>query len=266
MTNQPYKGPPLPPPSYTPFPAPTRPGGGASAFNARSLSGLGAPDAPTLFRNNLGRWAETERFNRFSVVGNTTQLLGWTAVKVDRPTLLVAKQQASGTVFYRPHAAPIEDGSGNIYQQALQAFGPGICYLHTPGLWWVKYHASISLVFLMVAADDPGLVGQLLTEPGCMLSVCTAFTTNAVANTAESLIGANPDRRGLAIYQSQSSTGTVAIGIGTAVPNAIAPNLLGHLIVGAGSNLTLTGEWVYKGQIFVAAQLASVNLAVVELE
>jgi hypothetical protein len=169
------------------------PGGG---FYGRPLE-----NGPTLSPNLLGRYAPTERFNYFELIGdNTNTQLGWVALNVERPTLLVPIEQLFGSVYYAPHAVPTTTGSNSAILNAERAEGPGVVYLWAPGTWYIKYNAASTLraKFRQMSAEDPAIVAAAMSMPGAQRISTTEVNTGA-ANTQTNLAQANPARRALVI-------------------------------------------------------------------
>jgi len=271
-------GGPFPPSGNPPsFPGPSMPRSG----NPRPLPlarGIGQPyngsyaepdsNHSTLPANLLGRYGTTERFNCFDVPGNTVAnaALDWIEVTVDRPTILRPLQQLDGLLHYCPHAIPIRApfGGSDPRDSALLAVGPGLCYLWTPGKWFVHYTnaAGLTATLMRVTVEDSVQAASLLSEPGFQLRNYYRLTTNAVPNTSESLAAANRFRRGM-IITSGSATAEFSIGLGGNA-NIGAGTKASVIISGIGAAYTLAGPHVYRGSIQVACSQASQEITATE--
>ena len=184
------------------------PGGG---FYARP-----SENGPTLSPNLLGRYAPTERFNYFEVIGeNTNTQLGWVALNVERPTLLVPIEQLFGSVYYAPHAVPTTAGSNSAILNAERAEGPGVVYLWAPGTWYIKYNAASTLraKFRQMSAEDPAIVAAAMSMPGAQ-RISTVEISTGAANTQTNLAAANAARRAVVIQlKSNPAAGPLYIAL-----------------------------------------------------
>ena len=166
------------------------PGGG---FYARP-----SENGPTLSPNLLGRYAPTERFNYFEVIGeNTNTQLGWVSLNVERPTLLVPVEQLFGSVYFAPHAVPTTTGTNSALLNSERAQGPGVIYLWAPGTWYIKYNAANTnrAKFRQMSAEDPAIVAAAMSMPGAQ-RIFTVERNTGGANNQTQLLASNPARRG----------------------------------------------------------------------
>jgi len=199
------------------FQTPTNVGNNWSTPSTNS-SGGGVPggayygrpneNGPTLSPNLLGRYAPTERFNFFQVIGNNTATTaGWVSITCERPTLLVPTGQLFGSVYFAPHNIPTTFGSGSALLNAERAEGPGVVYLWAPGTWWLKYNAASTNIatFRQMSAEDPAIVAAAMSMPGAQRISTTEINTG-VANTQTNLLAANAARRA-AVIQLKSAPG-----------------------------------------------------------
>lgn len=178
------------------------PGGG---FYARP-----SENGPTLSPNLLGRYAPTERFNYFEVVGeNTNTQLGWVSLNVERPTLLVPVDQLFGSVYFAPHAVPTTTGTNSALLNSERAQGPGVVYLWAPGTWYIKYNAANTnrAKFRQMSAEDPAIVAAAMSMPGAQ-KVTTVERNTGAANNQTQLLAANPARRAVMIQLKTAVSGT----------------------------------------------------------
>jgi hypothetical protein len=219
--------------------------------------------APTLQSELLGRYAETERYNRLAYQGSVTALDQWHEIRVDRPTILLPQGQLDGSVFFRPHGRPVTHASGDARRLAQKAVGPGVVFLHAPGAWFLHYHGTGIAEFLQIAAEDPNIAASLLATPGYQKATFTSLTTAGI-NTSETLIAANLYRRGISIY-CKNGTNVCAITIGGQTASVVAP-LNGHLISGPAASLQLWGGLCPTSSLNVASNAAGQDISVAEYE
>lgn len=202
-------------PSMTPmgdmgFQTPTKvgnnwgtPNSGASGGGVPGGAYYGRPNenGPTLSPNLLGRYAPTERFNFFQVIGNNTATTaGWVSITCERPTLLVPTAQLFGSVYFAPHNIPTTFGSGSALLNAERAEGPGVVYLWAPGTWWLKYNAASTNIatFRQMSAEDPAIVAAAMSMPGSQRIQTVEINTGG-ANNQTQLLASNPARRAVMI-------------------------------------------------------------------
>lgn len=200
------------------YQAPT-PVGGQWGTPSVGSSGAGVPggspmgrayeNGATLTPNLLGRYAPTERFNYFELVGNNdanTQN-GWVSLTVDRPTLLVPTEQLFGSVYFAPHSIPSTFGSNSAILNAERAEGPGVVYCWAPGTWWIKYNAASSnrAKFRQMSAEDPAIVAAAMSMPGSQ-KISTSEKNTGAASTQTNLAAANPARRAIVIQLKSNPT------------------------------------------------------------
>jgi|LakMenEpi03Aug12_release.lakeMendotaPanAssembly.Ray.scaffolds.fasta_scaffold20731_16 hypothetical protein len=223
--------------------------------------GFTGQNDPSLPANLLGRYAPTNRFNTWMHAGNSD---GWKSIAVDRPTILFPMQQLLGRVFYLPEVAASAVGSYVSELTAQHAFGPGVIFLWAPGIWYVRYDSLSSAAFRQISADDPAIVAAAMSEPGHQTFVQGRLTTSATPNTAEQLVGQNLFRRSITITVGTPSTPKVSVGFNATV-DAASGSQLGLILSGQGASVTLTRETLWKGPIFVAADIASVNITYLDL-
>lgn len=201
------------------------PGGG---FYARP-----SENGPTLSPNLLGRYAPTERFNYFEVIGeNTNTQLGWVSLNVERPTLLVPVEQLFGSVYFAPHAVPTTTGTNSALLNSERAEGPGVVYLWAPGTWYIKYNAANTnrAKFRQMSAEDPAIVAAAMSMPGAQ-RIFTVERNTGAANNQTQLLASNPARRAVMI-QLKTAPG--------ANPLYIALNGNASATV---NSMTLTSQW-----------------------
>jgi len=170
--------------------------------------GRPAENGPTLSPNLLGRYAPTERFNFFQVIGNNTATTaGWVSITCERPTLLVPTVQLFGSVYFAPHNIPTTFGSGSALLNAERAEGPGVVYLWAPGTWWLKYNSASTNIatFRQMSAEDPAIVAAAMSMPGAQ-RIATAEVNTGAANTQTNLLLSNPARRAVMIQLKTAPT------------------------------------------------------------
>lgn len=187
------------------------PSTGASGGGVPGGAYYGRPseNGPTLSPNLLGRYAPTERFNFFQVIGNNgATTAGWVSITCERPTLLVPTAQLFGSVYFAPHNIPTTFGSGSALLNAERAEGPGVVYLWAPGTWWLKYNAASTNIatFRQMSAEDPAIVAAAMSMPGSQ-KVTTVEINTGAANTQTNLLLSNPARRAVMI-QLKTAPGT----------------------------------------------------------
>lgn len=221
-------------------------------------------DAPDLDQNLLGRYGETEKLNLRQYSGQA-----WETWNVSRPTILRPLTQCNGVVAYSPIAKPSTYGTLLDFHQAIHAFGPGLCYLHSPGDWHVWYNgpAGTSVPVLQIACEDPVLAASMLSDPGFQLVSNTRFTTSAIASTPELLITGNRFRRGLIITGAGPAAQFNLSLVGPAgvpLPSSLSGSQLGLQIAGVGSSVSLTGATNWRGAVYVSSNLGSSNLTITE--
>lgn len=177
-------------------------GSSGSGIPGGSPTGRAYENGATLTPNLLGRYAPTERFNYFEVIGNNdanTQN-GWVSLTVDRPTLLVPVEQLFGSVYFAPHSIPSTFGTNSALLNAERAEGPGVVYCWAPGTWWIKYNAANTnrAKFRQMSAEDPAIVAAAMSMPGAQ-RIFTVERNTGAANTQTQLLASNPARRAVMI-------------------------------------------------------------------
>lgn len=203
-------------------------------------------DGPTLSRNLIGRYAGTERFNLWSILGSTTGSADWCAIRVDKPTLLLPTEQLFGSLHFAYQQIPQGAGVSDPRYLAMKAYGPGVIYLWAPGLWWIKYSGNAQYAkLLQIAAEDPAIVAQALALPGCQ-KISTSLVTVSDAAGVQ-LAAANPFRRSL--FMTGLNDGTYTPVISNNVPCGVS---VGY---SAGATLLTTASYVLN------ALAASLELA-----
>jgi hypothetical protein len=207
------------------------PGNGSTSSPGAGVPGGGSAGRSyennvTLSPNLLGRYAPTERFNYLEIVGENTAngTLGWVALTVDRPTLLVPTEQFFGSVYFSPHAIPSTFGTNSALLNAERAEGPGVVYLWAPGTWWIKYQAASTLraKFRQMSAEDPAIVAAAMSMPGAQKISTTPYTTTA--GVASLIANANPARRAIVI-QLLSNTVPCYIALNTTSASSIVHSM-----------------------------------------
>jgi hypothetical protein len=182
-------------------------GSSGSGIPGGSPTGRAYENGATLTPNLLGRYAPTERFNYFEIIGNNdanTQN-GWVSLTVDRPTLLVPVEQLFGSVYFAPHSIPSTFGSNSALLNAERAEGPGVVYCWAPGTWWIKYNAANTnrAKFRQMSAEDPAIVAAAMSMPGAQ-RIFTVERNTGAANTQTQLLASNPARRAVMIQLKTS--------------------------------------------------------------
>jgi len=246
----------------------------------QSSSGAGVPgggaygrpseNGPTLTPNLLGRYAPTERFNYFEVVGdNTSTTSGWVSIVCERPTLLIATEQLFGSVYFAPHAIPSTFGSGSALLNAERAEGPGVVYLWAPGTWWIKYNSANTnrARFRQISAEDPAIVAAAMSMPGCQLVSQAVRTASATPNTPVLLASANPNRRAIVIQAMGvagiSSSNPLYIGLNTTTPSS---TLFSFALTSNWQSVTFSDEAMNTGVVYGVINTASFTVCVTEYE
>lgn len=251
-------------------------GGSAGAGLPGMPPGAYAPppgDGPTLSRNLLGRYAGTEKFNLWSILGSTTGTADWMAIQVDKPTLLLPTEQLFGSLHFAYGAIPQGAGVSDPRYLAMKAYGPGVIYLWAPGTWWLKYSANgIYAKLLQVAAEDPAIVAQALALPGCQ-KISTSII-NVTDAAGVQLVTSNPFRRSLFIAGIHD--GAPPPVISTSVPCGIslgysaAATLLStssYVLNNVNASLELSGPNLFNGVVTAIMQTSgTVDLIVQERE
>ena len=212
-----------------------------------------AENAATLSGNQVGRWGPTERFNLWSLIGSSTATANWTAITVDRPTLLIPTAQLFGSVHYVPYNIPNGAGVADPRYFAQKAFGPGVVYLWAPGTWYVKYSANgIAATFRQIAAEDPGIVAAALALPGCQ-RISTALVTVTDAAGVQ-IAASNPFRTSLFITGLNDGTYTPIIStnipLGISLGYSAAATLLttaSYALNNLNASLELSGPAMFAG-------------------
>lgn len=177
-------------------------GSAGSGIPGGSPTGRAYENGATLTPNLLGRYAPTERFNYFEVIGNNdanTQN-GWVSLTVDRPTLLIPVEQLFGSVYFAPHSIPSTFGTNSALLNAERAEGPGVVYCWAPGTWWIKYNAANTnrAKFRQMSAEDPAIVAAAMSMPGAQ-RIFTVERNTGAANNQTQLLASNPARRAVMI-------------------------------------------------------------------
>ena len=214
-----------------------------------------AENAATLSGNQVGRWGPTERFNLWGLVGSSTATDGWTAISVDRPTLLIPTQQLFGSVHFVPFNIPQGAGVADVRYFAQKALGPGVVYLWAPGTWYVKYSAAgVSATFRQIAAEDPGIVAAALSLPGCQKITTSFITVTAAAGVT--LAATNPFRASLFIAGMDDGSYVPVINQGTPCGISLgytagATTLAGssYALNNIASSLELGGASLFGGNV-----------------
>lgn len=191
-------------------------GSSGAGIPGGSPTGRAYENGATLTPNLLGRYAPTERFNYFEVVGNNTSTTaGWVSLTVDRPTLLVPVEQLFGSVYFAPHSIPSTFGSGSALLNAERAEGPGVVYCWAPGTWWIKYNAANTnrAKFRQMSAEDPAIVAAAMSMPGAQ-RISTSQIDTGSASTQTQLLAANAARRAAVIQlKSNAAAGPLYIAL-----------------------------------------------------
>jgi len=234
------------------------PGGG---FYARP-----SENGPTLSPNLLGRYAPTERFNYFEVVGeNTNTQLGWVSLNVERPTLLVPVDQLFGSVYFAPHAVPTTTGTNSALLNSERAQGPGVVYLWAPGTWYIKYNAANTnrAKFRQMSAEDPAIVAAAMSLPGAQ-KVTTVERNTGAANNQTQLLAANPARRAVMIQLKTAVSGTNQLYIAL---NGNASSTVNSMVLSAQwQTVTFSDEAMNTGVIQCVTSGANYLVQVTEYE
>jgi len=234
------------------------PGGG---FYARP-----SENGPTLSPNLLGRYAPTERFNYFEVVGeNTNTQLGWVSLNVERPTLLVPVEQLFGSVYFAPHAVPTTTGTNSALLNSERAQGPGVVYLWAPGTWYIKYNAANTnrAKFRQMSAEDPAIVAAAMSMPGAQ-KVTTVERNTGAANNQTQLLAANPARRAVMIQLKTAVSGTNQLYIAL---NGNASSTVNSMVLSAQwQTVTFSDEAMNTGVIQCVTSGANYLVQVTEYE
>jgi len=234
------------------------PGGG---FYARP-----SENGPTLSPNLLGRYAPTERFNYFEVVGeNTNTQLGWVSLNVERPTLLVPVEQLFGSVYFAPHAVPTTTGTNSALLNSERAQGPGVVYLWAPGTWYIKYNAANTnrAKFRQMSAEDPAIVAAAMSLPGAQ-KVTTVERNTGAANNQTQLLAANPARRAVMIQLKTAVSGTNQLYIAL---NGNASSTVNSMVLSAQwQTVTFSDEAMNTGVIQCVTSGANYLVQVTEYE
>lgn len=250
-----------PPPVFEPpVLGPVPPYGGGSAGAGLPGMPIGAfqpeaGDGPTLARNLRGRYAGTEKFNLWSILGSTTGSADWMAIQVDKPTLLLPTEQLFGSLHFAYGAIPQGAGVSDPRYLAMKALGPGVIYLWAPGTWWVKYSGNgLYAKLLQVAAEDPAIVAQALSLPGCQ-KISTSLVTVSDAAGVQ-LAAANPFRRSLFLTGINDGTYTPVISnnvpCGVSIGYTPAATLLttsSYVLNGIAASIELAGNSLFSGTV-----------------
>jgi hypothetical protein len=229
--------------------------------------GRPSENGPTLSPNLLGRYAPTERFNYFEVLGNNTSTeAGWVSIVCERPTLLVPTEQLFGSVYYAPHSIPSTFGSGSALLNAERAEGPGVVYLWAPGTWWIKYNATtasnLRAKFRQMSAEDPAIVAAAMSMPGAQ-KVSTSEVNTGAASTQTQLLAANPARRAVMI-QLKSAPGANVLYIAL---NGTASSTVNSMVLSAQwQTVTFSDEAMNTGIVQCVTAGANYLVQVTEYE
>lgn len=267
MRADPKSGP-FPPSSTTVLP------GGVPAPYAGLPSSAQSARHPSLLAPELvGRFGETLRANRFTL--RNRELL---RLEVTRPTILLPLSVVAGIIYFQPDSCPTWSSAAaptaGASSTPLKSSGPGVCYLHTRGVWWLYYDAGGSgsnLEVLEIAAEDPGVAARYLAEPGVHGETANGAVATATRNitAADALtthtVPANRDRRSLIIQNTVASGSWLRIGIGTAAASAGAPGSGGGLILGSTQTLTLSGDTLWKGAVSLVPNAGNIVCTIIEL-
>jgi len=247
------------------------PNTGSSGAGVPGGGAYGRPieNGPTLTPNLLGRYAPTERFNYFEVVGNNTSTTaGWVSIVCERPTLLVAVEQLFGSVYFTPHAIPTSFGSGSALFNAERAEGPGVVYLWAPGTWWIKYNSASTnrAKFRQMSAEDPAIVAAAMSMPGSQ-NITQIVRTSGAPNVPVLLAAANPARRALNIQamgvSGISPTNPLYIGLNTETPSS---TLFSFALTSNWQSVTFSDEAMNTGVVYGVINTASFSVNVTEYE
>lgn len=232
-----------------------------------------AGDGPTLARNLLGRYAGTEKFNLWSILGSTSGTADWMAIQVDKPTLLLPTEQLFGSLHYSYERIPQGAGVSDPRYLAMKAYGPGVIYLWAPGIWWVKYSANgLYAKMLQVAAEDPAIVAQALALPGCQ-KISTSIV-NVTDAAGVQLVTSNPFRRSLFICGIDDGAPTPVISTsrpcGISLGYSAAATLLStssYVLNNTNASLELSGPNLFAGVVTaICATGGTVDLIIQERE
>lgn len=250
-------------------------GGGGLPFASARVLGRTGDDPSTLESNLRGRWARSEKPNVLHVQGNTVSdvVSDWRPIIVDRPTLLLPVQQLGGTLHYlygRDDDRAMAQTGVTLLELAFVAYGPGVCYLHAPGRWFVHYRllsaSPTQARLIAVPCEDPAEAAAALSLPGNMAVVQANFTTNAVAGTSSEIRPANPYRKALTVINTNSPAAQVVVACGVAAVALPISTANAYILNNAvGSAVDLSGARDFRGAVNVAATVASANLSFIEV-
>jgi len=202
--------------------------------------------------------------------------LGWVAIKVDRPTILIPTTSPNARVLSWPIAPPAADS------HAFSALGPGVVFLWSPGTWYVKVDENnVRVNFVQVPMDDPAAASLFASQPGAQNVGATTADggTSRVVYTAKgvsaSLLAANPRRRAAVITVAR----TTAPAAGDALDFGVILSKDGagpastndcHLFLTEESVLELSGDmnWRYdvRGIILSSSVATAVDVYIAEFE
>lgn len=243
-------------------------GSAGSGIPGGSPTGRAYENGATLTPNLLGRYAPTERFNYFEVIGNNdanTQN-GWVSLTVDRPTLLVPVEQLFGSVYFAPHSIPSTFGTNSALLNAERAEGPGVVYCWAPGTWWIKYNAANTnrAKFRQMSAEDPAIVAAGMSMPGSQR--INSYNVNLSTGVATLLAAANPARRAIVIQAKTNgitTTNPLYIGLNTTTPTS---SLFAFALTAQFQAVTFSDEAMNTGVVYGLCAAASQTCQVTEYE
>lgn len=179
---------------------------------------------------------------RFTAPPNT-----WKACRVDRPTILWttyvvdrAQTSANGSlqqpiIFYNYGEIP-QTIPGSSVLQASQSTKGGLCFLSSPGLWFLRSIADIDC--LMIDAWHPGVAAKYFSDSGVNSTFQT--TTNVPVSAATTQLWAGNRSRVAGTVQLISG-GPVRVALGQ-IAAYLTGGLSGLILAGQGAAISFQGD------------------------
>lgn len=219
---------------------------------------------------------------------STPLITRWWPVEVDRPTIFWPLENINGgqSVDSNTGDPPTISYVGALIQYWPSKIPPtsvgfldayvsnrhGICFLSGPGTWWLQHTniqrlASTTITGLLLDCADPATAARLMNEPGCNAAGVPTTTDGSyyravTAAVTQQLCPANRNRTSLLIQNTGRLNGGTVSGSSIRLSFGIAANPNSGILLGPGGSLTLQGDTLWKGRVFVILDANSGALAV----
>jgi len=193
--------------------------------------------------------------NRGTQTGAATG--GWMHVPITQPMVLVPLSVVNEVVLYHPNKQPDSDAV------ALRSRADGICFLTSPGDWWVAYRETgVVLDYVLVDASDPTTITRFMQEPGVHTCANPVDVNLPIGGVPQVVVAANRYRTALLLQNTTNpTTQVIRVGIG------VTPSTTrGFRLVNATSTLLLAGDSLWRGVVTAVPENAGVAATIAALE